>query len=258
MRARFLLLATALVAVPSIAVAQDDRPRRVRVGVGPQFNPGFPGSEEMRLRPLITVASARGDDPFAFGAPGDGPSFAIADNGTFAFGPAFRFEGRRGSGDAGGGLTPVGRTIELGGFAALWARPWLRLRADVRKGLGGHNGVVSTIGADYVARDADRWLWSLGPRATLADGRRERAYFGVDAASAARTGLPVYTPRGGLESVGAAGRVTYAFTPTWGIHGQAQYARLVHEAGDSPIVRRIDSRDQWTIGAALTYTFFIR
>ena len=257
MRHAIIILASAVVA-STPAAAQDDRPTRVRVGVGPQFSPGFPGSEEMRLRPLLTVARAKGDDPFAFGAPGDGPSIAISDNGTFAFGPAFRFEGKRNSEDAGGGLTRVGRTVELGGFAALWATDWLRLRGDVRKGIGGHKGVVGTIGADYVARDGDRWLWSLGPRATLADGRRERAYFGVDAATNARTGLPLYRPRGGLESVGAAGRVTYSFTPTWGIHGQAQYARLIRDAGDSPIVRRVDSQDQWTVGAALTYTFFIR
>jgi outer membrane protein len=259
MRYALLTLATAMAVLPSAASAQeDDRPTRVRVGLGPQIGPAFPGSDDSRLRPLISLSRAKGDDPFGYGAPGDGPAFPIIKSERLSLGPAFRIEGRRRLEDAGGGLTPVGRTIEVGAFMAAWPTTWLRLRGDVRKGLGGHKGVVGTLGADYVARDADRWLFSIGPRATIANARRERAYFGVDAESAARTGLARYDPDGGVESVGVTSAVSYALTPRWGVQGQVQYARLSGDAGDSPVIRRIDSRDQLAVGAALTYTFFVR
>ncbi len=261
MRHRLLTLATALAVLPSTAAAQEQEervPTRVRVGLGPQIGPAFPGSDDARLRPLISLSRAKGDEPFGYGAPGDGPAFPLIRSERLSLGPAFRIEGKREIDDAGGRLTPVGRTVEVGAFMAAWPTTWLRLRGDVRKGLGGHKGWVGTVGADYVARDADRWLFSIGPRATLADAKRERAYFGVDAASAARTGLPVYDPDGGIESVGVTSALSYALTPRWGVQGQVQYARLSGDAGDSPVVRRIDSRNQLAVGAAVTYTFFVR
>lgn len=258
MRRCFITLAGAACALAIPATAQEKQPTRVRLGLGPQLGPAFPGAKETRLRPLISLSRAKGDEPFGYGAPGDGPAFPIIRNSRLSAGPAFRLEGRRNLEDAGGGLTPVGRTVELGAFMAGWPAEWLRLRGDIRKGLGGHGGWVSTLGADYVARDADKWLFSIGPRVTLADGKRERAYFGVDAASAARTGLPVYTPGDGLESVGATGILSYALNPRWGVQGQVQYARLVDDAGRSPVIRRIDSQDQLRVGAAVTYTFTIR
>ena len=39
---------------------RDTRPRRIRVMLGPQFNPAFPGDDRMRLSPIVSLSKARG------------------------------------------------------------------------------------------------------------------------------------------------------------------------------------------------------
>lgn len=230
-------------------------PLRVRVALGPQINPGFPGDDQMRLNPMFTLSRARGDAPFTFGAPGDGNAATLLRTGRSEFGPIVRLEGRRQANDLVNGLPGVKRTVELGGVAQTWLNDHIRLRADVRKGIGGHEGWISQIGGDYVYRDGDRLVASLGPRMMFSNRRYQRAWFGISPATAATTGLAPYDPGSGLHSVGAVSRVIYAFSPTWGVQLQGSYGRLVGDAGDSPFIRDGGSRNQLMLGIGATYTF---
>lgn len=232
-------------------------PMRIRVAAGPQFQPAFPGDDRMTFQPLAMLSRARGDRPFPFGAPRDGNGLTLFRLGPLEVGPMLRLEGRRRSRDLGGDLPEVDRTVEVGGFTQLWFGEHVRLRADLRKGLGGHKGWVSQIGADAVARDGDRWLVSLGPRFTLSDQKYQRAWFGVTPATAATTGLTAYDPQGGAQSIGAVGRGLLSFNERWGMVAQFTYARLIDDAERSPIIRRADSADQFGVGVGLTYTFSI-
>lgn len=234
---------------------KDERPRRFRVALGVQGGPGFPGNDAFRLGPLVSVAKARGDDPFPYGGVGDGPSLTLIRNGRFEAGPVLRLEGIRRADDLGGGLPRVARSFEPGVFVQYWPSDAIRLRGDVRKGVTGHEGWVSTLAADYVARDGDAWLVSVGPRVILSDARYQRAWFGVTPDTAARTGLPVFSPGSGVHSVGLTSRVIYQFTPRWGVLFNGSYARLVGDAGDSPVTRVRGSRDQLAGGLGLSYTF---
>lgn len=241
----------------SPAIAQDSQPepRRVRVGLGPQLVPTFPGSDEVSVRPLIGVAIARGSTPFEFGAPDQSFGPVLLRSGNWQFGPAIHLEGKRSRDDTRGLLPPLGFTVEVGGFVQYRLTPGIRVRSEVRKGVGGNKGVIGTFGADYVTRDADRWLFSVGPRVTLTDRRFQRSYFGIDPATAATFGTARYAPGGGLQSVGAATSFIYQFNPTWGISGYGKYDRLIDDPARSPIVRVFGSRDQLSGGVALTYTF---
>lgn len=233
-------------------------PLRVRVGLGPQLVPGFPGNDALRLTPMISVARARGDTPFGYGAPDDGTTIALIRHGRTEFGPTVELQGRRRTDDIVPGLPAVGRTVELGGYAQTWTDDRWRWHGEVRKGLGGHEGWISQLGVDYVRRDRDAWLVSLGPRVVVTDSRYQRAWFGVSPDAAARTGLAAYSPGGGIQSLGATSRVIYALTPRWGVQAQAVYQRLIDDAARSPVIRRVNSQDQLSAGIALTYTFSIR
>lgn len=252
-------IAAALVATGSVAHAQDrdedDAPRRTRVALGPQLVPSFPGSDKVAVRPLVDVARAQGDEPFAFEAPDESFGPTLVRRGRWQFGPAVGFEGRRSRGDTDGLLPSVGFTVELGGFAQYQITPAVRLRTEVRQGIGGHKGLIGVVGADYVARDGDRWLFSLGPRITLANDRYSRAYFGVGSAAAANTALPAYEADGGLQAVGATAGLIHQLSPRWGLYSYARYDRLVSDAGSSPVVRAFGSRNQVSGGVALSYTF---
>lgn len=234
-------------------------PLRIRVALGPQLQPGFPGNDTLRLNPMISIARTRGDTPFRFGAPGDGPSIALFRRGRqLEIGPTFLLTGRRRSGDLLPGLPVVDRTFEAGIYALWWQSDRVRLRGAVRRGVGGHNGWIAQLGADYVRRDADRWLVSLGPRVTLADAPFQRNWFGVSPEASIATGLPRYNGGSGLYSVGLTSRVNVELTRHWGLQAQALYERLIDDAARSPIIRRVDSQNQLSVGVGATYSFSIR
>ena len=252
-----LLLATAGIGIApaSAQEATPDAPRRTRIGLGPQLVPSYPGSDTVSLRPFVDVSRTRGDAPFAFEAPDESAGFPILRDSRFQFGPSIGFEGRRRSRDVGGVLPSVGFTVELGGFVQYALTDSFRLRAEARQGIGGHKGLIGMVGADYVARDADRWLFSIGPRVTLSDGRYDRAYFGVAPADAVRAALPAFRPDGGVQAVGATAGALRQLTAHWGLSGYAKYDRLVGDPGRSPVVRAFGSRNQLSGGLALSYTF---
>jgi outer membrane protein len=252
-------LSLALLATGTAAFAQDEgedrSSRRTRVALGPQLVPSFPGSDSVSVRPLVDVARARGDDPFPFEAPDESTGPTLLRSNDWQFGAAIGFEGKRSRGDTDGLLPKVGFTFELGGFVQYQLAPAVRLRTEFRQGIGGHKGLIGTVSADYVARDGDQWLFSIGPRATFTNGRYNRAYFGVDEATAATSGVPAYRPNGGLQAVGAATGFIYQLTPRWGVYSYAKYDRLVADPGRSPVVREFGSRNQFSGGVALTFTF---
>src|SRR6476659_2897914 len=195
-----LLLGLALVSTASLAHADDGAkpPRRYRVTLGAGVVPKFPGAGKDRVTPLFDVSTARGDKPFRFSAPDDGGAFSLVKGDTFQIGPVVDYKGKRKVSDSNGLLPEVKATIEAGGFVAVMPTPSIRLRLDVRKGLNGHKGVIGVAGMHYIARDADLWLFSIGPRLTWSNARYQRAYFGVPAGNT----LPAYNPGSGLQAVG--------------------------------------------------------
>ncbi|HEX8466261.1 MAG TPA: MipA/OmpV family protein [Allosphingosinicella sp.] len=230
-------------------------PRRIRVGLGAQFVPLYPGSDDHGLRPLVDVSISRGDRPFGFEAPDESFGPSLIKRGGLEIGPALNFEGSRKAKDVGAALDKVPFTFEAGAFVQYAFGPKFRIRAEGRKGLGGHDGWTGQAGADFVARDGDDWLFSIGPRVTWSDGRYQRAYFGVTGPEAARTGLAVYRPGGGIQAVGATAGFLKQLSKRFGVYSYAKYDRLVGDSADSPVVRSFGSRDQFSGGLALTYTF---
>lgn len=234
---------------------EEKPPMRTRAALGLQLVPSFPGSDKLVLRPLVDGARARGDDPFPFEAPDESFGFPIGKNDRWEIGPALGFEGERSAKSAGAALPKVGFTVEAGALVRYKASDAVQLRGEVRKGLGGHQGWVFNLGGDYIARNRDQWLFSIGPRLTFADDRYASAYFGVDPAHSTASGLPAFDAKGGLQAAGANAGFITQITPRWGIYSYAKYDRLVGDAGDSPIVRRLGSRDQFSGGVALSFTF---
>ena len=253
---RYLLISAAFL-FPAQASAQDlsdGEPRRVRVALGPQLVPSYPGSDDLVLRPLFDIARARGDAEFAFEAPDESFGFTLVRTGNLTFGPSLGLEGKRKSSEVGGTLPDVGFTVEVGAFAQYAVSENIRLRAEARQGLGGHDGFISVLSADYVLRDGDRQLLSVGPRLKLTDSNYQDSYFGIRPEDAS-PGLPAYDADGGVQSAGVAAGYIRQFTPRWGIYSYVKYDRLLADPADSPVVRQFGSRDQIAGGAALTYTF---
>lgn len=258
-----LAAAGALALAPlSAAIAQepadDKEDLRVRIGLGAQVRPDYPGADGMRWSPLVDVAIARGDDQFDFDAPDDSFDIKLYARDGLAFGPVANLAPGRKRSDVGARVDKVSRTIEVGGFVQYSLSDSFRLRTEVRKGIGGHDGVIASVGADKIWRDGDNYVISVGPRVLLADSTYQRAFFGVDQDAAIASGLPRYRPDGGVMALGATSGATVQLNPRWGLFGYGRYERLVGDAARSPIVREFGSRNQFSAGAGVTYSFTIR
>jgi outer membrane protein len=253
-----LLAGAAVLSLSTPAAAEDGDDLRVRVGLGAQLKPEFIGADDYGIGPLFDLDFARGDNPFPFEAPDDSFGIKLISSGGFAAGPAANIQWKRKESDVGAPVGKVKTTVEIGGFAEYKASDKIRLRADLRKGVNGHEGLVGSLGADRIWRDGDRYVFSIGPRVLFSDSRFQRAYFGVDSAAALASGLPAYRPSGGVYAVAAASGLSYQFNPRFGLFGYARYERLVGDAAKSPIVRDLGSRNQLSGGLGLSYTFGVK
>ena len=249
------LAATLLLWSAPGAAQDDDGGTRVRIGLGAQMVPSYPGADKVSWRPLWDIGRAREGEVFGFEAADESFGIPVISTGRFEIGPVLNYEGSRKPEEVGAPVDKVKATFEAGIGADYYLTDTFRLRAEARRGLGGHDGWVGVVGGDYIMRDGDDYLFSIGPRVTLADGRYHRAYFGVTPEESVATGLPAYRPGSGVQAAGAAASFLYQFTPKWGLYSYAKYDRLVGDAADSPLVRAYGSRDQFSGGLALTYTF---
>ena len=262
---KILLIASAAVALlPSAALAQQAQDtqeeqaasgHRVRIGLGAKIEPDYIGADGTHIAPMFKVNVARGMNQFKFSAPDDGPSIAVVSSNGFSFGPTLNLESKRKESDVGAPVGRVKATIEAGAFAQYEADDSWRIRGDLRKGLNGHDGLVGSVGADKIWRDGDKYVFSIGPRVLWGDSKYERAYFEVTPAAALATGLPVYRPSSGVHAVALASGLNYQFNDRFGMFGFGRYERLVGDAAKSPIVREFGSRNQFSAGIGLNYTF---
>jgi len=254
------LLALVTFACPTLASAQLIGTYRVRAGLGAQEVPNFPGARSDGLSPYWTFSVAKGDHTFKFSAAGDSAGISLLGNSNsgLSAGPVASLSRHRDDKDVGAPVGHVPGTIELGGFVQYYPMESLRLRAEFRKGVGGHKGVTGFVGADQIWRDGDKYVFSIGPRLWFGDSRYERAYFGVSQAAALASGLPEYFPSRSFHAAGAVAGMQLSIGHHWGLFGYAQYQRLMGAARHSPIVTRYGSPNQFSVGIGIARTFTIK
>jgi outer membrane protein len=254
------LLAAFASATPAFAQEgeREKEDLRVRIGLGAQAKPSYPGAEGRDLRPLFDFDFASGIEEFRIETPDDRFGIRLISAGRFTLGPAASFQGSRRNADVGAPVGKVDATIEVGAFADYLVNNSLRVRGELVRGVNGHEGLVGSFGLDHFWRDGDRYAVTLGPRLLFSDDRYSQAYFGVSPGAAVATGLPAYVPGSGIHAVALAGGVQTQFGPRWGLFGYARGERLVGDAAKSPIVRTYGSRNQLSAGIGLSYAFTVK
>jgi outer membrane protein len=248
-----LAAAAALSASPA-AAQQEERPLILSIGGGAQILPQYPGAEDYEFSPLFTGFARREGDPIPLRTPDDGFGFTLFEAGAVEVGPLIQFQSERDEDDVGLPVGDVDFTIEAGAFVNINLGPNFRLRLEGQKGIGGHEGLVGTVAADFAIRPNVDTLFTIGPRLRFNDDDYADAYFRVPPAAIA-SGVPPYDPDGGLRAIGAVAGVTHQFTRRFGVYGYAGYDRLVGDAADSPIVRFTGSENQFSAGLALFFSF---
>lgn len=187
----------------------------ITVGVAPVLSPAWQGSRDMALSIFPDLRINYKDVIFA--SIPDGLGWNVVNHDGWKAGPLAKLRFGRdeerggspflitGGSDALRGLGDVDAAIEVGGFVEKRAGPW-RGRIEVRRGFGGHDGVVADGSIAYQARRG-RTIINVGPRTTLASREYIETYFGIDALQSQRSGLRPYSASGGILSYGVGGTV---------------------------------------------------
>lgn len=231
----------------------------VTIGAGPDVTNQFPGSKSITVLPTFHLGYRKAGEPDPFYTPDDAFDIALYENPFFRIGPAANYINNRGLSNGNGnffGLHDIGGTIEVGGFVEVYPIPnHLRLRGELLKGVTGSRGLVGNLGADGYQKMGPV-EFSIGPRLGFGDQRYADQYFSVTPleASINRMVTP-YQAQGGLTSVGGLATVRYDLNAQYSVLLFGGYSRLVDSVGASPIPTKLGSRDQFTAGATLNYTF---
>ncbi|MBI3435495.1 MAG: MipA/OmpV family protein [Proteobacteria bacterium] len=232
----------------------------ITIGAETRFEPKFDGAKHNILWPYPLFDVRRAGTPEQFRAPRDGWGVAIVQVGKFEFGPVgqYKWERRENQNGALRGLGNVDFAGEAGGFAVYWLAPWLRTRAEVRYGFGGHQGVISDLTADVVIPLDKRFTVSGGPRGTFATARATNPYFGVSPAQSTASGLPIYRVGSGLYSIGVGAQARYRLMSEVAVHAFVEFERLTGQVAHAPLVVQRGSPNQATLGVGLTRSFDIK
>jgi len=259
LRVAALTGAVFLLPIAAPASAQDEQApggRTVTLGLGAQIYPLYPGAHDYNIGPLPIFGLRRPGEPIVFGSADDAAGFGfLGHDSVINFGPAVRFQNKRDEDDVGAPVGNVGFTVEVGGFVDINPSRNFRIRAELRRGVGGHKAWVGSLGADLIARDDQNYIFSIGPRVRWGDNRYNDTYYGLPFSIPA-AGLPAaYNPSGGITAIGGIANFTHRLGRNWGLQAYAGYDRLVRDAADSPLVRAFGSRDQFSGGAGLWIEF---
>lgn len=260
--------AFAILAFASTPVMAQDQPAKggqfwsgdwnLTVGATGLYAPSFEGSKKNLLRAIPIISLGKAGPEARFSSRNDGISIALYDSGRFRAGVNGKILFGRESKDELAGLDEVRFGGEIGGFAEVYPTENIRVRAEARHGIRSHKGIVAEVAVDAFHDVRPDIRVSGGPRLSVASADYFDAYYGVDAAESAASGLSEYKPGSGIRSVGVGGAVTWKTTEALTTSVFAEYDRLMGPAADSSLVKERGSRDQFSAGISLSYRFGFR
>lgn len=235
----------------------------VSVGLAPVFGPIYTGADDYGLSVFPDLRVSYGDRFFA--SVPDGVGFRLFNQPGLRAGPIARLRFGRNE-DSGGspflitgetddlaGLGDIGVAVELGAFAEIGSGRW-RARAELRQGVGAHDGIVGDLSASHIRRFGKTTVIA-GPRVAFGGGDFVNVYYGIDAAQSARSGIRQYDAGGGLVSWGLGATAVRPLNARVTATLFAGYDRIAGDAARSPLVADLGDRDQFGLGLGIGYRF---
>lgn len=209
------------VMIPQVKSVQFD------VAVGAWAHPTYIGSDEhetgpwLSLRNLSINGAADGDLKYGF-----------------SLTPNFDTVGDRDGDDDDrlDGLDDISRAYEAG-LKLSYRAGETTFYGTMRKGFGGHHGIVGEIGTRYRQDVNERFTFWAGAELKGGDSKFTDTYFGVSDAELVSSGYRAYNPGGGFYEANVNVEARYMLNENWAVLGRATYGRLLGDAADLPLVQ---------------------
>lgn len=280
---RIMVAAAGLIAAPLPAqVSAQSRPEpspfdrdRVAVGAGLAVIPDYEGSDH--YSPVVAPAAIGSVEGHSFVLAGNQLSIDLLRDRP---GPGWRFQGgpvaqvNLNRSTLSGihdprvrALGALGTAIELGGYVGVQktgvvTSPYdtLSLTLSYRHDVAGiHDAGLWQPGLTYFTPLSLHMAVAFTASVDMAEDRYARTYYSVSPAQSLRSGLPVYDAKGGIKNwtIGLVGVRTLHGDLLHGLHLVAlgTFGGMTGSIGDSPIVARAGSRQQWLGALGLAYSF---
>jgi len=224
----------------------------VTLGAGLADRPDYPGSSHYQVRPVPLISIGYGDrlaaGPF-------GLSIAAIDWKGLRVGPVLGIEGgRRESVDSHlDGLGDISTSVTGGAFVSYRAGMF-DIYATARQAINNSgSGLAGLVQLNFRQTLVPRQLYFIaGPDMEFGNREHEQTWFGVTPTQSLQSGLPAYTPGGGVNTIGVHATLTYRASEHVFWRAFANLEDLTGQAGDSPIVER---RTEYVIGLGAAYHF---
>lgn len=278
MHRSWLSVLLACTAMPALAQGTGEAPGGpsgegdfIQVGAGVAVNPDYEGSDDYRLIPGGILRARFSGITVQTEGLGISADFVTRPGKIdFDLGPALKVNLNRTGrirDDVVDLLPDRDVAIEVGGFAGVTIRqvtnPYdqLSFRLQVLKDVAGaHDSTVYTPSVSFGTPLSQATFASLSGSADIVSGRYARYYFGVTGAESVASGLPAFTPDGGIKNWRLSLLVGHALSgdlrrPGWGLFALASHSRLLGDFKRSPLVSERGSRDQWFGGAGIGYSW---
>src|SRR5579863_1714328 len=172
------------------------------LGLGVADAPKYPGASAHHVEP-VPIVSIKYRDFVFLGPEGLGIN-AIRWQG-FRIGPTLGFAGGRKESDDPhlNGLGNIQKSATAGLFAS-YAIGHIAINASLRQAvIHAKKGLSGSLGASLHGPIVKGKLdFAAGPKIDFADGQYARTWFGVTPSQSQSSGLPVYTPSGGVKELG--------------------------------------------------------
>ncbi|TCV67187.1 outer membrane scaffolding protein for murein synthesis (MipA/OmpV family) [Neorhizobium sp. S3-V5DH] len=206
------------------------------VGGGAQYEPEYEGSGDLKISPIPLVLFTYDDwleiDP-------SGVAVTPFRYGGFSLSGKIGYESGRDDGDDDRlrGLGDIDFAATVGVKAAYELGP-VEFYAEMEQTIEGSESLIGTFGIGYSQPVTEKLILGAKAEAIVANDKHMEAYFGVNAAQSAASGLPEYKAKAGLKRVDVSASATYLLDEHWLVRGQAELGILTGDAADSPIVEK--------------------
>jgi outer membrane protein len=255
-KTKMILMIGAAIVCLMTALAFSTQAADVSVGAGVGLAPDYEGSEDYDAVPIPYV-SVRWANHMSINWLGSKAKVNLIPSPIWRGGVVGEYIPERDDvdNDRVDNLEDVDTSVMLGGFLGFQYGNWSADIEAMADAADGNDGAIVRLNGGYRIPIDQTWSLSLGAFTTWADDDYMQAYFEIDAADSARSGLSTFNADSGFKDVGLNLVASYKPWEHWGFMGLVSYKRLLGDAEDSPVVDDEGDANQFSGGVLVFYKF---